>query len=75
MQSLLGSMPDAGLHASGRLQSPLVHWQAKYICRTCSALHHTLLPSESSAVLQLGTHLRAKRKREEMSVLLRKAKK
>ena len=26
-------------------------------------------------LLQLGTHLRAKRKREEMSVLLRKAKK
>ena len=29
----------------------------------------------SGALLQLGTHLRAKRKREEMSVLLRKAKK
>lgn len=32
-------------------------------------------PSENCVVLQLGTHLRAKRKREEMSVLLRKVKK
>ena len=43
--------------------------------RSCAALYHALLPTDSSAALQLGTHLRAKRKREEMSVLLRKTKK
>ena len=42
------------------------------ICLCCSEVD---VCSQSFALVQLGTHLRAKKKREEMGNLLRKAKK
>ena len=77
MQSLLDSLLAAALHASGHVQSPcaLAKQRPDPFVRSCAALCRALLSTDSSAVLQLGTHLRAKRKREEMSVLLRKTKK
>ena len=55
----------------GVVWNGLFHEQGRWHPYGC--IHSWVLASTFQFLLQLGTHLRAKRKREEMSVLLRKA--
>ena len=56
-----------------KMQEASSQWADMLLCAI--VMLSTANFSENCVVLQLGTHLRAKRKREEMSVLLRKTKK
>lgn len=69
LQTLL-TLPSSSV---AKMQEAFSPWADMLLCAI--VMRSAANPSENCVVLQLGTHLRAKRKREEMSVLLRKVKK